>query len=246
MPINTVFQLLAERGAPALQSAEHIALIPDLLGLWLTGTLVNEATIASTTGLLDARTGGWARDLADSLGVPTRIFRGEPVEPGALLGRVRREIEPLAGLSVWNVAAHDTASAFVAAPVASPNAAILSSGTWSLLGAEVEAPVLDGSAAAFNFTNERGIDGSIRLLRNVMGLWLVQECRRQWSQRGIELDYAELERLAAIPSERDPLFDPDHPELLHRGDLPARIARLCEGTGEPAPRDPRSSSCGRS
>jgi rhamnulokinase len=238
MPINTVFQLLAERDAPALQTAEHIALIPDLLGLWLTGTLANEVTIASTTGLLDASTGGWARDTARALGIPTRIFQGDTVEPGTPLGRVHGGLEQLAGLPVWNVAAHDTASAFVAAPVASPDCAILSSGTWSLLGAEVDSPVLDGSAAAFNFTNERGIDGSIRLLRNVMGLWLVQECRRHWSHLGIELDYAELEQLASRPNENDPLFDPDHPDLLRRGDMPSRIARLCQQAGGHAPRDP--------
>jgi rhamnulokinase len=238
MPINTVFQLLAERDSAALQAAAHIALIPDLLGLWLTGTLVNESTIASTTGLLDARTGGWARDTVSALGLPTRIFQGDTVEPGTPLGPVHHGIEPLAGLPVWNVAAHDTASAFVAAPVASPNCAILSSGTWSLLGVEVDGPVLDGSAAAFNLTNERGIDGQVRLLRNVMGLWLVQECRRHWSQLGIELDYAELERLARRPGEADPLFDPDHPDLLRRGDMPSRIARLCADAGEQAPTDP--------
>ena len=238
MPINTVFQLLAERDSPALQAAEHIALIPDLLGLWLTGILANEVTIASTSGLLDATTGGWACDTAEALGLPTRIFQGDTTEPGTLLGPVRAGVDELASLPVWNVAAHDTASAFVAAPVTAPNAAILSSGTWSLLGAEVDAPVLDGAAAAFNLTNERGIDGSIRLLRNVMGLWLLQECRRHWSQLGLELDYAELERLASSPSDGDPLFDPDHPELLRRGDMPARIAHVCEGVGEQAPRDP--------
>ncbi len=238
MPINTVFQLLAERDSHALQAAEHIALIPDLLGLWLTGTLANEATIASTTGLLDARTGGWARDTAEALGIPTRIFAGDTVEPGTFLGHVHSGLEELAGLPVWNVAAHDTASAFVAAPVDSPNSAILSSGTWSLLGVEVDAPVLDGGASAFNLTNERGIDGSIRLLRNVMGLWLLQECRRHWSQLGLELDYAALERLANSPGDGDPLFDPDHPELLRWGDMPSRIARLCEEAGEQAPQDP--------
>jgi rhamnulokinase len=238
MPINTVFQLLAERDAPALQVAEHIALIPDLLGLWLTGELVNEATIASTTGLLDASTGGWSGETVAALGLPTRIFQGDTVEPGTSLGPVRAGLEGIAGLPVWNVAAHDTASAFVAAPISSPGCAILSSGTWSLLGVEVDTPVLDAAAAAFNLTNERGIDGSIRLLRNVMGLWLVQECRRHWSRLGLELDYAELETLASRPGDGDPLFDPDHPDLLRSGDMPSRIARLCEARGERAPGEP--------
>jgi rhamnulokinase len=238
MPINTLFQLLAERESPALQAAEHIALIPDLLGMWLTDRLVNEATIASTTGMLDARSGEWARDLVAAHGLPTGILHGNPVEPGTPLGPVRAGIEALAGLPVWNVAAHDTASAFIAAPVSSPNSAILSSGTWSLLGVEVDAPVLDRSAAAFNFTNERGVDGSIRFLRNVMGLWLMQECRRHWMNQGAALDYSELERLASTPGEGVALFDPDHPDLLRHGDMPSRIAGLCEAAGEPAPSDP--------
>lgn len=238
MPINTVFQLLSERDGAALAAAERIALIPDLLGLWLTGELVNESTIASTTGLLDANTGAWARDVASALGLPARLFAGETVEPGTALGPVRAGIEGLAGTPVWNVAAHDTASAFVAAPVGSPGAAILSSGTWSLLGAELDAPVLDDRALAANVTNERGLDGTIRLLRNVMGLWLLQECRRQWSRDGANLDYAELERLAAAADEGEPLFDPDHPELLRGGEMPARIARLCEQAGGPVPREP--------
>lgn len=238
MPINTIFQLLSERDGPALQAAERIALIPDLLGMWLTDRLVNEATIASTTGMLDARSGQWARDLVAAHGLPTAIFHGDPIEPATPLGPVRSGIAGLAGLSVWNVAAHDTASAFIAAPVGSPNSAILSSGTWSLLGVELDAPVLDRSAAAFNFTNERGIDGSIRFLRNVMGLWLMQECRRHWMNEGVALDYSELERLAGTPSETISLFDPDHPDLLRHGDMPTRIASLCEAAGEVAPRAP--------
>jgi rhamnulokinase len=238
MPINTLFQLLSEREGPALDAAEHIALIPDLLGMWLTGRLVNEATIASTTGMLDARTGEWARDLVAAHELPTAMFHGDPVEPGTPLGPVRSGIEGLAGLPVWNVAAHDTASAFIAAPVGSPNSVILSSGTWSLLGVEMDTPILNSSAAAFNFTNERGVDGSIRFLRNVMGLWLMQECRRHWMNDGVSFEYSELERLASAPSEAETLFDPDHPDLLRHGDMPSRIARLCEAVGEPAPREP--------
>ena len=238
MPINTIFQLLAERDGAPIHAADRIALIPDLLGMWLTDNLANEATIASTTGLLDARTGKWATDLAAAHGLPTAIFKGDPVEPGTALGSVRDSIDGLAGLPVWNVAAHDTASAFIAAPVVSTSSVILSSGTWSLLGVEVDAPVLDEAAASFNLTNERGIDGSIRLLRNVMGLWLMQQCRRHWMLEGMELDYSELERLASAPGDGDAVFDPDHPDLLRHGDMPSRIARRCEAAGEPVPQDP--------
>ena len=176
MPINTVFQLLADERTAV---AERIALVPDLLSYWLTGELVNEITNASTTGLLDARAGTWARGLIERLGLPAAPFAGDPVEaghdarPGARPPRHR-------GADVHLVGSHDTASAFVAAPIRGENAAILSSGTWSLLGLELDAPVLTDQAREFNLTNERGVDGTIRLLRNVMGLWIVQECRRCW------------------------------------------------------------------
>jgi rhamnulokinase len=236
MPINTIFQLLAESGSAIAEAAQHIAMIPDLMGLWLTGTFANEATIASTTGLIDARTGSWAHDLIKTLGLPTEAMRGAPCEPGGLLGDVRGEHAAIAGVPVWSVASHDTASAFVAAPLSSRNAAILSSGTWSLLGVELAAPLLTPAAAAANLTNERGIDGTIRALRNVMGLWLVQECKRHWEESGLALDYSELERLATIHQDDTALFDPDHPSLLHHGDMPSRITTLCGNTGQRAPR----------
>lgn len=238
MPINTVFQLLAEAESPILAAAEHLAMIPDLMGLWLTGAFANEATIASTTGLLDARTGAWAQDVIAALGLPVRPLRGPVTEPGGLLGRALGEHRAIAGAPVWNVASHDTASAFIAAPISGPNAAILSSGTWSLLGVELDAPVLTPAARAVNLTNERGIDGTTRLLRNVMGLWLVQECRRHWDELGVSLDYAELARLATTPGADAALFDPDDPSLLAPGDMPARIAALCHAGGQRVPGEP--------
>jgi rhamnulokinase len=232
LPINTIFQLLADEGSPALAAAERIALVPDLINLWLTGALANESTIASTTGLLDASRGTWARRIVELLGLPAAPFAGDPVEPGATLGEVLPHHGAAAGIPVHSVAAHDTASAFAAAPVQSANAAILSSGTWSLLGLELDAPVLGPEAAAFNLTNERGVDGTIRLLQNVMGLWLVQECRRQWGT-----GYDELHRLAAAARPDVPLFDPDDELFLAPGDMPARIADACRAVGQPAPAD---------
>jgi rhamnulokinase len=225
MPINTVFQLLADAAAPR---AERIALVPDLLSLWLSGELVNEVTNASTTGLLDARGGTWARALIERLGLPAAPFAGDPVEPGATLGPLLAHHEIAADVHV--VASHDTASAFVAAPVRGENAAILSSGTWSLLGLELDAPVLTDRAREFNLTNERGVDGTIRLLRNVMGLWLVQECHRHW-----DASYDELHELAAQARPDVPLFDPDDERFLPPGDMPALIAAACTETGQPAP-----------
>lgn len=241
MPLNTVFQLSAEvaAGSAAAQAAERIALIPDLLGMWLTGTLVNELTIASTTGLLEADGHRWALDLIGRLGLPRRPFTGQVATPGADLGPILAGHERAAGAAVGTtvrtVAGHDTASAFVAAPLRDRHAAVLSSGTWSLLGLELEEPELGAEAAAFNLTNERGVQDTVRLLRNVMGLWLVQECRRCWEATGSAHDYDELSRLATQASPDVPLFDPDDPSLLRGGDMPGLITALCVASGQRAP-----------
>jgi rhamnulokinase len=230
MPINTVFQLMADEGSPALEHAERIALVPDLFALWLSGELANEATAASTTGLLDATSGTWARGIAERLGLPGRLFR-DVVEPGTALGSLLPHHE--AGHApVFAVAGHDTASAFVAAPVRGEHAAILSSGTWCLLGLELPEPILGDEAREANLTNERGVDGTIRLLKNVMGLWLEQECARVWG-----VGFPELHRLGADAPDDVPLFDPDGEEFLTPGDMPARIAHACERAGQRAPAD---------
>jgi rhamnulokinase len=230
LPINTVFQLLADEGSPALPAAEAIALTPDLLTLWLSGELANERTIASTSGLLDARSGEWATGLIERLGLPARPF-GELVEPGTLLGPAlaHHDVGPI---PVHTVAGHDTASAFVAAPVRDEHSAILSSGTWSLVGLELPEPVLGDAAREANLTNERGVDGTTRLLRNVMGLWLEQECARVW-----DAPFPELHRLAAAAPADVPLFDPDTDGFLAPGDMPARIAEAIAASGQRAPRD---------
>jgi rhamnulokinase len=238
MPINTVFQLLAEEGSIALGSASRIALIPDLFAFWLSGELANEATAASTTGLLDARDGTWARDIIDRLGLPSRIF-APVVEPGTQLGRVRSG-HHLAPIPVFAVAGHDTASAFVAAPLVRDDVAILSSGTWSLLGLEMHEPVLSEQARRLNLTNERGVEGTTRLLKNVMGLWLVQNCRLALEARGTPLEYEEVVRLADGFRGDVALFDPDDPTLLSAAelDMPDRISRLCAQRGQPVPDTP--------
>ena len=218
MPINTVFQLLADEGSAALDAARHIALVPDLLALWLSGELANERTNASTTGLLDARSGEWATACIEALGLPDRIF-GALVEPGTALGPLLAHHE-LGSPTVYAVASHDTASAFAAVPV-DEHAAILSSGTWSLLGVELPEPVLTDA----KLTNERGIDGTTRLLKNVMGLWLLEESRRAWG----DVSYDELHRLAEEAPDDVPLFDPDDDVFLRPGaDMPDRIAAACE------------------
>jgi rhamnulokinase len=244
MPINTVFQLSSEADGAAAAVAERIALIPDLLGLWLTGTLANELTIASTTGLLEAHGRRWASDLIDRLGLPASAFAGDVAEPGEVLGPVHDGHGAVAGLAVGTVvrtvAGHDTAAAFAAAPLEGPHCAVLSSGTWSLLGVETPEPELGDEAAAFNLTNERGVNGTYRLLRNVMGLWLVQECRRVWESDGAGHDYDHLQQLATAARPDVALFDPDHGSLLRGGDMPGRIAGLCADLGQATPDDPGS------
>jgi rhamnulokinase len=212
MPINTVYQLLVD---DRVADAQAIALVPDLLAYWLSGELGNERTNASTTGLLDARTGEWAYDSIASVGLPARPF-GALVEPGTQLGRVlgQHAIDS----PVYAVASHDTASAYVAAPVRDEHAAILSSGTWSLLGLELGAPVFSDRS----LTNERGVDGTIRLLKNVMGLWLEQECGRVWN-----VSFEQLQVAAAGASGDVPVFDPDDERFLRGGDMPALIREVC-------------------
>ncbi len=229
MPINTVFQLLADEGSAALEAAHALALVPDLLASWLSGELANERTNASTTGLLDARTGGWADDLIERLGLPGRLF-GPLVEPGTRLGTVLAQHD-LGPVPVYAVASHDTASAYVATPLADEHAAVLSSGTWSLHGLEHPDTVLTPAARHANVTNDRGLDRTTRLLKNVMGLWLEQECARAW-----QASFAELHAAAAAADEDDvPLFDPDAPELLAPGDMPERIVAACARAGQLPP-----------
>ena len=241
LPINTVFQLLADEGSAALEAAERFALVPDLLALWLSGELANEATAASTTGLLDAGSGKWALDVVERLGLPRRLF-ADVVEPGTPLGPLLpAHAEHLGGAAaptVYAVAGHDTAAAFAGAPLADEHAAVLSSGTWSLLGLELPAPVLADAAREANLTNERGLEGTTRLLKNVMGMWLLEESRRTWARTGHELGYEELFRLAEVHAGETALFDPDEEAFLAPGDMPARIAAACERTGQPAPADP--------
>jgi len=231
LPINTVYQLLADVGTPALAGAERLALVPDLLAYWLCGEQANEITNASTTGLLAARSGAWAGSLIKRLELPLRVF-GQLVDAGTALGPLRGRHQ-LGAATVYAVASHDTASAFAAAPVRDEHAAILSSGTWSLLGLELPEPVLGEAAREANLTNERGVDGTTRLLKNVMGMWLLEECRRAWG----DVAYDELHRLADAVDGEVALFDPDDEGFLSPGDMPARIATACERSGQRAPRD---------
>ena len=223
LPINTLDQLVAMEGSPLLAAADRLLLIPDLIGYWLTGAARAEETLASTTQLWDPGERRWADELIERLGI-RRDLLAEPIRPGERLGTH-------AGTPVWAAAAHDTASAVAAVPADGSDFAFISSGTWSLVGVEADRPVRGEAARAANLTNEVGLDGSIRLLKNVVGLWLVQQCIAHWGGVG----HVEASRLAASAPAGGPLIDPDRPEFLAPGDMPARIRAACRESGQPEP-----------
>ena len=236
MFFNTLFQLLSELGTPALARADRLLFMPDLMHYWLTGRQVNERTIASTSQLLDPHTGDWARSLAGRLGIPTDIL-GAIVPPGTELGPLLPSLsEELGGdLKVVAPGSHDTACAVAAVPARGRDHVYLSSGTWSLMGVETERPIISEKSLTHGFTNEGGVCDTIRVLKNISGLWLVQECRRIWAAAGEELDYDQLARLAEDAEPFAAVIDPDCPEFATPGDMPARIRAFCESTGQTPP-----------
>jgi rhamnulokinase len=239
LPFNTVYQLVAALPTPEIAAAKTMLLIPDLVSFWLTGELGAEVTNASTTQLLDIATGEWATDIMARLGIDADMFAALR-QPGSSAGQLSADVLRETGLSgpvgVTVVGSHDTASAVVAIPATTENFGYISCGTWSLVGLELESPILTEASREANFTNESGVDGTTRFLRNVMGLWLLQECIRQWTALGAPAD---LETLLADAG-RVPAFtavvNPDDATLLAPGDMPARIAAACERYGQPAPR----------
>ena len=242
LPINSLFELaaMAAERDPALEHAAALLLVPDLFHYWLCGARAGELTNVTTTQCFDPVAGAWAQDLLERLDVPTSILP-EIVPPGTPLAQLADEVDcetSLGGPRVVAGATHDTASAVVAVPFQREHAAFLSVGTWSLVGVERSAPVTDDAAFAANVTNEGGVAGTWRVLRNVTGLWLLHECRRAWAASGRALSFAELESLAAQAAPFRSLIDPDDPELAEPGDMPARIRAICERTGQPAPDEP--------
>lgn len=229
MPINTLYQLLSlvKSGSPQLEIAATFLTAPDLLNYWLTGAKVCEFSNATTTQLFNPSTGTWATELMDQLGIPRRIFP-EIVPPGTKLGRYD-------GIPVIAPACHDTGSAVAAVPTTTPDFAYISSGTWSLVGLEVPQPILTPQALAANVTNEGGVYGTYRLLKNVMGLWILQQCRATWAAAGQEYSYGELVQLAEKSEPLTAVFNPNNPVFLQPGDHPQHIRDLCQQTGQPVP-----------
>ncbi|MBF8284962.1 MAG: pentulose/hexulose kinase [Anaerolineales bacterium] len=239
MPINSLYMLLSMAGTPALEAASTFLMIPDLFNFWLSGRKACEFTDATTTQLYDQRAGDWARSVIEKLGLPRHIFL--PVtQPGTVLGPLLPTVAEEVGLDSVPViapACHDSGSAVAAVPARNKNAAYISSGTWSIVGVEVHAPIITPQSLQFNFTNEGGVSGTVRFLKNVMGLWIVQECRRVWAQAGEELTYAELAAMAERAVPFVSLVDPDDEAFLRPGNMPARLRDFCARTGQPVPEE---------
>ncbi len=247
MELNTLYQLLAAKqsGSPLLDQAESLLLMPDLFHWLLTGEKTNEQTIASTSQLYNPKTQSWSKILLERFGLPQKIF-GPIMPPGTRLGpilsRVAKDTD-LSGVDVVLPGSHDTASAVLAVPATSslggqPNWCYLSSGTWSLMGLEMPEPVINDDVARWNFTNEAGVGGTTRLLKNISGLWLVQECRRIWQEAGTEASWADLARWATDAEPLVALINPDDPRLAAPENMPEAIATLCQETNQPIPRSP--------
>ena len=237
MQINTLYQLYAMRlaNSPALSCARTLLMMPDLFNYWLTGVAKSELTIASTSQMYNPRLTGWARELFDRLDLPAKILP-EIVQPGTRIGSVvpgAAGSSGVEGTAVYATGCHDTASAVAAVPAAGDRWCYISSGTWSLIGVELDAPVIDERSLALNLTNEMGAAGKTRLLKNIAGLWLLQECRRAWVLAGRQYSYEELTAAAAAASPFTAVIDPD--VFLEPGDMPAKISRYCQATGQQAP-----------
>lgn len=238
LPFNTLFQLfsMAKSRSPILETATDLLFIPDLFNYLLSGVKRSEFTFATTSQLYDPMRDCWAPELFDALDIPVAIMQ-EVVQPGTAVGSLSGSISKETGLQeipVVSTASHDTAAAVAAVPSAGDDFAYISSGTWSLVGVETRKPVINNDAMAYNFTNEGGVAGTNRLLKNVVGLWLVQECRRSWS-REKEYSYAELTDLAASAPAFQAVIDPDWPGFLNPPDMPVAIGRYCCKTGQQVP-----------
>jgi len=238
MQFNSLFQLYAAKlaGSPALQAAERLLFTPDLFNYWLSGAQVTELSIASTSQFYNPIKKRWATELFAKLGLPEKILT-EIVPPGTLLGTLLAEVAESSGLDpatpVFATCGHDTASAVAAVPAAGGDWCYISSGTWSLMGVELAEPVINEQSLALNFTNEIGANGTIRFLKNIAGLWLLQECRRAWALEGREYTYAELAEMASTARPFASVLDPD--AFLEPGGMPGKIAAFCSAHGEAPP-----------
>lgn len=243
MQLNSLYQVmaLAERKSPLLEMAQTMLFVPDLFNYFFTGERAAEFSIATTSQMYDPRKREWATGMLTRLGLPTH-FLPKVVASGTRLGGLRNDIATECGatgnIPVIAPGCHDTASAVAAVPVCGSDGAdwcYISSGTWSLMGVEIPQPIINEKSLRLNYTNEGGVAGDIRFLKNIMGLWLVQECRRQWLKEAQEFSYAQLTQMAAAACPFAAVIDPDHKPFLSPGQMPAKIAAFCQRTGQSAP-----------
>lgn len=247
MEINTLFQLMAvkERRPELLERADALLLMPDLFQYFLSGEKISEKSIASTTQMMDMRQGKWAFGLLETLGLQAGMMRD--ILPGAVrTGSLRPEIRKELGvpaMEVIAVAGHDTQSAMAAIPACEEDFLFISCGTWGLFGTELTEPVISEMSKKFNITNEAGLEGKYAFLKNIIGLWLIQESRRQWIREGKECGFGELETKAACTEPLKSLINPDAPEFVPAGDIPERIRQFCQKTGQPVPQSEGETVC---
>lgn len=241
MRLNTLYQLLSmvEQKSPQLKIAKTFLMMPDIFHFWLSGEKVNEFTEATTTQFYDPIKGDWAKTMLRKLGIPTRILNCPIVPAGTVLGKLRQhvadEVRATHQIKVVAPASHDTASAVAATPLSDENAAYISSGTWSLVGMEIRKPIITEKSLTYNFTNEGGVYGTFRFLRNVAGMWLVAECRRIWAKEGNEFTYEQLTQMAAEAQPFKCFVDPDDPRFLAPENMLEAIRSYCRDTNQPEP-----------
>jgi rhamnulokinase len=228
---------MAVQKSPLLEVAKTFVTIPDLFNYWLSGEITNEFTNATTTQCFDPRKRDWAAPVLDAMNIPVHLF-GPVTEPGTAIGSSLPQIAEELGIGALQVVApacHDTGSAVVAVPAQNQDFAWISSGTWSIMGAEVTDPCVNEKALSYNFTNEGGVFNTWRLSKNIMGLWLVQECKRAWAHQGEDLSYDEITRLASEAKPFLAVIDPDDGSFFHPGDMPERIRSYCARTNQSMP-----------
>ncbi|SIQ19719.1 rhamnulokinase [Halanaerobium kushneri] len=243
MELNTIFQLFADlKNRPwIIDNAEDLLFTPDLLNYFLTGKKFNEYTIASTSQLYNPLKDKWSEKIYNKLNLPESMMQ-QIIRPGEKVGDILQKVKAECGirgeLPVIAVGSHDTASAVAAAPLKDENSAYLSSGTWSLLGMELDQPIITEESLAANFTNELGVGNKVRFLKNITGLWLIQECKRIWDRRGMNLSYSDITEAAEAAEPFKYSLDPDHHDFVNPDNMPEAIKNYCRETGQPVPEEP--------
>ncbi|MEJ2543905.1 MAG: rhamnulokinase, partial [Calditrichaceae bacterium] len=240
LEFNSLFQLYSMDNNSSIKKADKLLFMPDLFNYMLCGEKFCEYTIASTSQMLDVKSRKWDSELLESLGLPSKIL-STLVEPGVVIGSLTLEIQQdinISPIDVITVGAHDTASAVAAIPLRGQNCAYISSGTWSLLGIESSQPIISDQSFKYGFTNEGGVNKDYRFLKNTMGLWLLQRCRKKWSQQGNNFEYAELVQMADQAEPFYSVIDPDDASFLNPVDMPEAISKFCADTGQSIPKNP--------